>query len=114
MSLGTPNLVVGALTFRPTSQPGVYTWDGADPKYRNQLIISSTQSGDKIRMKFERLQDVAPEVASGNVEKTIRVYTVVELPDHTSLTSTVVNAHMGALNTLMTVANVDAVRRGEV
>lgn len=116
MALGTPNITIGAAQFNSTIDDGVYTLSTAVHPNRDVLSISRQLNKNDLgqRVKVERLLDLAANGTTDPVRKTLRVYLVIDAPQHSGATSTLIQAVIGNINTLCTTANVAAMLRGEV
>jgi len=90
--LGSPNLVLSTVTFRPIDgNGGRYVNENSAYPFRNMVIVD--QSIDKKatrRIKYERLIDLGANAATGDVASTYRMYLVIEAPKHTAVTSSFV------------------------
>jgi len=112
--LGTPNIVIGTFTFRPTKVDGEYTWDGATTALPNRIIVQSSRiKNGVLRIKFERQSTLA--ATATEPKALLRAYMVLEVPPVSGATTAVIQTLTGQIATFLGVsANVDALQRDEV
>lgn len=112
--LGNPNLTIGAATFNSIDgNGGAYVASSRQYPYSNHIYVRSEVLKDlRRRTLVDRRLGMAKSV-SDPTEQTLSVKLVMDIPNNTTITNTLLRGEIDILNTLLSATNLAAILRGE-